>query len=77
MRMFGASKSDNTMRKVAILKHKIIRAYHNPDNWNYSEIKGYPKGTYFGYDSLEETIKLTVKRFVDYYGKGLRKWNFN
>lgn len=65
------------MRKVSILKHKIIRAYHNPDNWNYSEIKGYPKGTYFGYDSLEETIKLTVKRFVDYYGKGLRKWNFN
>ena len=65
------------MRKLSILKHKIIRAYHNQKNWEYSEFKGYPKGTYFGYDSLEETIKLTVKRFVDYYGKGLRKWNFN
>lgn len=65
------------MRKVSILKHKIIRAYHNPKNWEYSEFKGYPKGTYFGYDSLDETIKLTVKRFVDYYGKGLRDWRYN
>ena len=65
------------MRKLSILKHKIIRAYPNPENWEYSEFKGYPKGTYFGYDSLEETIKLTVKRFVDYYGKGLRGWRYN
>lgn len=65
------------MRKLSILKHKIIRAYHNPENWKYSEFKGYPKGTYFGYESLEETIKSTVKHFVDYYGKGLRKWNYN
>lgn len=65
------------MKKLSILKHKIIRAYYNPKNWEYSEFKGYPKGTYFGYDSLEECIKLTVRRFVDYYGKGLRKWRYN
>lgn len=63
------------MRKVAILKHKIIRAYNNPKNWKYSELKGYPKGTYFGYDSLKETVKSTVKLFVEFYGKGLRNWN--
>lgn len=62
------------MRKVSILKHKSIRAYHNRDNWEYSERKGYPKGTYFGHDSLEECLKSTVKNFVDYYGKGLRNW---
>lgn len=65
------------MRKLSILKHKIIRAYHNPKNWEYSEIIGYPKGTYFGYDSLEELIKLTVERFVENYGKGLRDWRYD
>lgn len=64
------------MRKISILKHKIIRAYHNPKNWEYSEFKGYPKGTYFGYESLEEAIKSTLKHFVDYYGKGLRGLRF-
>ena len=64
------------MRKLSILKHKIIRAYHKQKNWEYSKLKGYPENTYFGYDSLEETIKLTVKRFVDYYGKGLRNWRY-
>lgn len=65
------------MRKVSILKHKIKRAYHNPENWKYSEIKGYPKGTYFGYESLDEAIKSTTKNFVAYYGKGLKKWRYN
>ena len=64
------------MRKLTILKHKIIRAYNNPENWAYSEFKGYPKGTYFGYDSLKETINSTVRNFVEYYGKGLRHWDF-
>ena len=65
------------MRKVSILKHKIIRAYHNPKNWEYSEFKGYPKGTYFGYDSLDDAIKMTVANFIAYYGKGLKKWRYN
>ena len=65
------------MTKLSVLKHKIIRAYKNPKNWKYSEIKGYPKGTYFGYESLEETVKSTVEQFVNFYGKGLRNWNFN
>ena len=64
------------MKKVTILKHKIIRAYHNPKNWEYSEFKGYPKGTYFGYPSLKEAINSTVRNFVEYYGKGLRHWDF-
>lgn len=64
------------MKKLSILKHKIIRAYHNPKNWEYSRLK-YPKNTYFGYESLEEAIKSTVKQYVDYYGKGLRKWRYN
>lgn len=65
------------MRKVSILKHKIIRAYHNTENWKYSEMKGYPKGTYFGYGSLDDAIKMTVGNFIAYYGKGLRKWRYN
>lgn len=65
------------MRKVSILKHKIIRAYKNPKNWEYSKFKGYPENTYFGYKSLNELIKCTVKDYVDYYGKGLKKWRYN
>ena len=65
------------MTKKTILIHKIIRAYKNPKNWGYSEFKGYPKGTYFGYETLEKTIKTTVKQFVEFYGKGLRKWKYN
>lgn len=60
------------MRKVSILKRKIIRAYNNPKNWEYSVFKGYPKDTYFGYESLEDCIKDTLKNFKNYYGKGLR-----
>lgn len=65
------------MRKLSILKHKIIRAYHNPKNWEYSKLKDYPENTYFGYDSFEQTIKSTVKQYVDFYGKGLRYWRYN
>jgi len=61
------------MTKKSILKHKIIRAYRNPKNWKYSELKGYPKGTYFGYNSLDSLIKSTVKEYIAFYGKGLRK----
>ena len=65
------------MRKLSILKHKIIRSYNNPRNWEYSKLKGYPENTYFGYDSLEECIKSTVKHYVEFYGKGLRHWRYN
>lgn len=65
------------MRKVSILKHKIIRAYKNPKNWEYSELKGYPKGTYFGYESLEDCIKDKVRQYTAFYGKGLKKWRYD
>lgn len=65
------------MRKITILKHKIIRAYHNPKNWDYSKSKGYPENTYFGYESLDDCIKHTVKMYVEYYGKSLKKWRYN
>lgn len=64
------------MRKVSILKRKIIHAYNNPRNWEFSKFKGYPEDTYFGYDSLEQMIKVTIKDFTDYYGKGLKKWRY-
>lgn len=60
------------MRKVSILKRKVIQAYNNPKNWEYSEFKGYPKYTYFGYESLEDCIKDTLKNSIKCYGKGLR-----
>jgi hypothetical protein len=65
------------MRKVSILKRKIIRAYKNSKNWEYSKLKGYPEGTYFGYESLDSLIKDTVKRYINFYGKGLKKWRYN
>ncbi len=52
------------MTKLSVLKHKIIKAYHNPQNWEYSRFKGYPEDTYFGYTSLKECINDTVRRFV-------------
>jgi hypothetical protein len=65
------------MKKVSVLKHKIIRAYKNPKNWEYSKFKGYPEGTYFGYSSLSELIKSEVKKYVAFYGKGLKKWRYD
>jgi len=65
------------MKKESILKHKIIRAYHNPKNWEYSKFKGYKDGTYFGYETLNDCIRDTIKKYIAYYGKGLRKWKVN
>ncbi len=61
------------MTKLSILKKKIVRAYNNPKNWEYSKLKGYPENTYFGYESLKDCIDDTVKRYVDFYGKSLKK----
>lgn len=65
------------MTKKSILKHKIIRAYHNPENWKYSEYKGYPQNTYFGFKNLKALMKSTIKGYVDFYGPTLRKWHYN
>ena len=65
------------MTKLSILKKKIVRAYHNPKNWEYSRFKGYPEGTYFGYESLKDCINDTVKQYISFYGKGLKKWRYN
>lgn len=65
------------MTKLSVLKHKIIRAYKNPKNWEYSRFKGYPENTYFGYASLKDCINDTVKHYVEFYGKGLKKWRYD
>lgn len=65
------------MNKLHILKRRIIRAYKNPKNWEYSRFKGYPEGTYFGYATLKECINDTVKKYKAYYGKRLKKWNYD
>lgn len=79
MRRLSSPYSSNTkcMTKLSILKHKLIRAYRNPKNWKYSKFKGYPENTYFGFESLSECIKYTVKMYVDYYGKTLKKWKYD
>lgn len=65
------------MTKLSVLKHKIIRAYNNPKNWEHSRFKGYPVGTYYGYESLDELMKSTIKEYIAYYGKGLKKWRYD
>ena len=60
------------MTKKAVFVHKLLRAYKNKSNWEYSEQKGYPEGTYFGYASFEELKKAMLKEFTDFYGKGLK-----
>lgn len=65
------------MTKLSVLKHKVIRAYNKPKNWEYSRFKGYPAGTYFGYKSLDEVLKATVKEYVAFYGNGLKGWRYN
>jgi len=79
MRRLDSPHSSNTkcMTKLSILKHKLIRAYRNPKNWEYSRFKGYPENTYFGFESLSECVKYTVKMYVDYYGKTLKKWKYD
>lgn len=64
------------MTKIAILKKRIIRAYNNPENWRYSEFKGYPEGTYFGFETLNELITYTVNSYKEYYGKKLKYWKY-
>jgi len=65
------------MTKLSVLKNKVRRAYRNPKNWEYSRFKGYPEGTYFGFDSLDAVIKYTVKIYTEFYGKGLKKWRYD
>ena len=62
------------MKKISILKRKIIKAYNNPNNWDCSKRKGY-KG-YFGYQTLDDCIKSTLKEYTEYYGRGLKKWSY-
>lgn len=69
-------KTNRSMTKIAILKKRIVRAYNKKENWEYSEFKGYPKGTYFGYDSLNDVITSTVKNYKEYYGKTLKYWRY-
>ena len=64
------------MRKISILRKKIIKSYNNHKNQEFSRSKGYPKDTYFGYASLNDYIKDTLKEFTEFYGKGLRKWRY-
>lgn len=65
------------MTKIAILKKRIIREYNKKENWRYSVIKGYPEGTYFGYSSLEELMRHTIKEYREFYGKNLKHWRYN
>lgn len=64
------------MRKISILKRKLIRAWNNPRNKKFSEFKGYPVETYFGYYTLDEMINSTFKNFKAFYGDNLRKWRY-
>lgn len=65
------------MRKVSILKRKIVKGYNNKKNWEYSEYRGYPKGTYFGYESLKDYKNSIVRDFRNFYGHSLRKWRYS
>lgn len=60
------------MTKKAVLVKKMLRAYKNNKNWEYSKFKGYPENTYFGYASFAEMKKAVLKEFTDFYGKGLK-----
>ena len=64
------------MTKKAILKKRVIREFLKHSNWRYSESKGYPKGTYFGYDSFEKLWKEVLKEYTAYYGKNLKYWRY-
>lgn len=65
------------MKKISILKRKIVKAYNKKSNWEYSEYKGYPKGTYFGYKDLKDVTKSLVEDYRNFYGYSLRKWRYN
>lgn len=64
------------MTKKARLVKKMLRAYNNKANWEYSKFKGYPENTYFGYASFAEMKVAKLKEFTDFYGKGLKKLRF-
>lgn len=64
------------MNKLHILKRRIIRAYKNPENWEYSKSLGYPEDTYFGYESLKDFMNDKIKQYKAFYGKGLKKWRY-
>lgn len=64
------------MKKITILKHKIIRAYNNPINQEHSKFKGYPEGTFYGYESLEDCIKNYLKCYRELYGNNLKYWRY-
>lgn len=65
------------MKKISILKRKIYRNYHNKKNWEYSEMKGYPKGTYFGFASYDDFKNEMIREYVGFYGPGLKYWNYD
>lgn len=62
------------MTKVSILKRKIIRAYNNKENQEYSLVVGYPENTYFGFTSLKEMVVSVVKEYKHFYGDSLKHW---
>lgn len=62
------------MKKTSILKHKITRSFNNADNLIVSKSKAYEG--YFGYQSLDELIKDTVKCYKSLYGDSLRHWRY-
>ena len=60
------------MTKKAVLVKKMLRAYKNKKNWEYSKLEGWSENTYFGYASFAEMKKEVLKEFTDFYGKGLK-----
>lgn len=65
-------KLKKVMTKTAILRRKMIRCYNKTENREYSISKGYPEDTYFGFSNIEELVSEMTKRYVGFYGKGLR-----
>lgn len=55
-----------------VLIKNIVKAYKNKSNWEYSELMGYPKGTYFGYSSFKSLKDHKLKSFREFYGKNFR-----
>lgn len=64
------------MTKIGILKKRLVKAYNKKENWEYSEFKGYPKGTYFGYASFADYRKDMLSNYKKFYGKKLKYWRY-
>lgn len=60
-----------TISKKELVKN-LVKAYKNKSNWEYSEFKGYPKGTYFGFPSFKKLKDYTLKSYREFYGKNFR-----